>query len=129
MNYYLDFKLLVLLGMANGVPVFAKDALGPRLSFPLDGGIRFLEGRPLFGPSKTLRGIVLSLSVTTLGATITAMRSNFFLMGFREGDMIFEDHNIFPTAEFRRIDQQSDPPMRVDGGINLRRDYSEVVGF
>jgi len=54
--------------VANGVPVFAKDILGSRLSFPLDGGARFLDGRPLLGPSKTVRGIVLSLLVTMLGA-------------------------------------------------------------
>ena len=70
MSIYLDLKLLVLLGIANGVPVFAKGVLGSHLSFPLDGGARFLDGQPLFGTSKTLRGIVLSLLVTTLFALI-----------------------------------------------------------
>ena len=84
-------QLLVLLALANGTPVIAKRLLGRRLSWPLDGGYRFFDGRPLFGPSKTARGIALSLVVTTalaplvglevaIGATVaaTAMLGDLF---------------------------------------------------
>jgi CDP-diglyceride synthetase len=57
-------QALVLLALANGTPVIAKRVLGPRLAWPLDGGLRFLDGRPLFGASKTVRGMVLSVAVT-----------------------------------------------------------------
>lgn len=80
MSFYLDLKLLVLLAIANGVPVLVKDVLGSRLSFPFDGGTRFLDRRPLFGPSKTLRGIVLSLLATTLGAIVLRMEWKIGLM-------------------------------------------------
>jgi CDP-2,3-bis-(O-geranylgeranyl)-sn-glycerol synthase len=60
--------LLVLLLVANGTPVLAKRVLGDRLAFPLDGGVRFVDGRPLFGPAKTVRGIVLSVAATTVTA-------------------------------------------------------------
>ena len=63
-------QLLVLLTLANGAPVIAKKFLGDRLAWPLDGGINFLDGRPLFGASKTLRGILLALAVTAAGAAL-----------------------------------------------------------
>jgi len=61
-------QLLVLLMLANGTPLIAKKILGERLAYSLDGGVEFVDGRPLFGRSKTIRGIVLAVLVTTAGA-------------------------------------------------------------
>jgi CDP-2,3-bis-(O-geranylgeranyl)-sn-glycerol synthase len=63
-------QLMVLLGLANGTPVIAKKVLGTILARPLDGGMNLADGQPLFGDSKTIRGIVLSIVVTTLGAPL-----------------------------------------------------------
>jgi hypothetical protein len=63
-------QVLVLLGVANGAPVFATWLFGKRFSAPLDGGLKFPDGRPLFGPSKTVRGLVLSIACTTLAAAL-----------------------------------------------------------
>jgi CDP-2,3-bis-(O-geranylgeranyl)-sn-glycerol synthase len=63
-------QVLVLLGVANGTPIFATRLLGQRFSAPLDGGLKFADGRPLFGPSKTVRGLLLSLACTTLAALL-----------------------------------------------------------
>ena len=60
-------EFLVLLIMANGVPVLANKSLGRRFAWPLDGGISFLDGQPLFGASKTLRGLVLAVVATSIG--------------------------------------------------------------
>jgi CDP-2,3-bis-(O-geranylgeranyl)-sn-glycerol synthase len=68
MQLELVIKFLVLLTMANGTPVVAKKLLGEFLSAPVDGGLRLSDGRPLFGPSKTQRGIAVSLIATTLSA-------------------------------------------------------------
>ena len=57
-------QALCLLTLANGTPVIVKKILGPRMALPLDGGVQFLDGQPLFGPSKTVRGIVCSIAVT-----------------------------------------------------------------
>lgn len=62
------FKLLVLLLVANGAPVLGKKIFGASFSHRLDGGVRWRDGRPLFGPSKTVRGVVLSIAATTLVA-------------------------------------------------------------
>ena len=84
-------QILVLLALANGTPIAAKNILGSRFSFPLDAGKNFRDGRPLFGPSKTVRGILVSIFVTgafapligvdmTVGATaaIAAMAGDLF---------------------------------------------------
>ena len=59
---------MVLLALANGTPVVAKRVFGNRLAWPIDANVTWFDGRPLFGPSKTVRGIVLSLLVTTIAA-------------------------------------------------------------
>lgn len=64
----LVLKLLILLTLANGTPVIAKKLLGQHLSWPLDGGARLADGNPVFGPSKTVRGVVLAIVATILGA-------------------------------------------------------------
>ena len=61
-------QLLVLLALANGTPVIAKRILGAVLAHPLDGGITLADGQPIFGHSKTIRGVALSIVATTLGA-------------------------------------------------------------
>jgi CDP-diglyceride synthetase len=53
--------------------VVAKKVLGRRLAWPLDGGRRFFDGRPLFGPSKTLRGLILALALTPIGAALLGL--------------------------------------------------------
>lgn len=57
-------QLLLLIVVANGVPLLGSIVFGNRLASPLDCGLTFLDGRPLLGPSKTFRGCALS-AVTT----------------------------------------------------------------
>lgn len=65
MHLGLVLRLLALVGLANGAPVLLNKFLGKRFAYPLDGGLQFSDHRPLFGSSKTLRGIVASVLVTT----------------------------------------------------------------
>jgi CDP-2,3-bis-(O-geranylgeranyl)-sn-glycerol synthase len=64
---------MILLTLANGAPVVAKKVFGDRFSLPLDGGVAFFDGRPVFGSSKTLRGIVVSVLATTAGAPLMGL--------------------------------------------------------
>jgi CDP-diglyceride synthetase len=60
-------KLLALILIANGAPLFANRLLGERGAWPIDGGLRFIDGRPLLGRGKTWRGLgagVLACAVT-----------------------------------------------------------------
>jgi len=68
MQPLLLLELLVLLAVANGTPVIAKKILSDRLSRALDGGTLFYDGKPVFGPTKTIRGIVASLLATPIAA-------------------------------------------------------------
>lgn len=63
-------EVLFLLMLANGTPLFAAKLLGPQWSYPVDGYIRFVDGRRLLGSSKTVRGIVLATLVTAGGAAL-----------------------------------------------------------
>ena len=66
----LEVKLLLLIGIANGTPVIVKRLLGDRWALPLDNNFHFVDRRPVFGPSKTVRGIVFSLIITSLCAPL-----------------------------------------------------------
>ena len=68
MHYVALAQVLILLSLANGSPVIAKRIFGDNYAAPVDGNARFFDGRPLVGPSKTIRGIVSSLLVTAVGA-------------------------------------------------------------
>jgi len=67
-KWWFAFRLLLLLAVANGVPILAKRLFGARWGGPLDGGYLFFDGRPLLGPSKTLRGVVTSVFCTAVAA-------------------------------------------------------------
>lgn len=66
-------KLLFLLMIANGTPVIAKKLLGNRLAYPLDGGAAFIDGRPLLGASKTIRGVLLAPMATAAIAPLVGL--------------------------------------------------------
>lgn len=66
-------QLLFLLTLANGTPVIAKKILGPRFAYPLDGGAVLWDGHPLFGPAKTIRGILLAILATAAGAPLVGL--------------------------------------------------------
>lgn len=66
-------RALILLTLANGAPVIAKKLFAGRFAWPLDGGLRLADGRPLFGTSKTVRGLLLALLATALGAELLGL--------------------------------------------------------
>jgi hypothetical protein len=63
-------KLLLILLIANGAPVITHCLLGRHLSLPVDGGLRFLDGKPLLGPSKTVRGVAAAIIASTTAAAL-----------------------------------------------------------
>lgn len=73
MHFVAVMQMLALLALANGSPVIAKRIFGNVCSSPLDGNANFFDGRPLFGTSKTIRGVVVSLLVTALAAPILGL--------------------------------------------------------
>jgi hypothetical protein len=66
-------QLVLLLAVANGAPVIATKIFGQRFSWPLDDGGDFVDGKPLFGKSKTVRGIVVSILASALAAPLLGL--------------------------------------------------------
>jgi CDP-2,3-bis-(O-geranylgeranyl)-sn-glycerol synthase len=58
------FELLLLLVIANGTPFMVHLLFGTRLDRPLDGNLVLSDGHPLFGPSKTIRGLLGAIIMT-----------------------------------------------------------------
>jgi CDP-archaeol synthase len=73
MHPLLIAQLLALLAVANGTPIIVERFLGKFLAFPIDGGTTFADGKPLFGSSKTLRGLALSMVATTAFAPLVGL--------------------------------------------------------
>jgi CDP-2,3-bis-(O-geranylgeranyl)-sn-glycerol synthase len=73
MHLFPILQAMVLLTFANGTPVVAKKIFGQFLALPLDAGLTFFDGRPLLGPSKTIRGIMLSVLVTAASAPLLGL--------------------------------------------------------
>ena len=66
-------QLLILLVVANGMAVVAKKLLGVAFARPLDGGALFVDGLPISGPAKTIRGVVASLLATSVCAALMGL--------------------------------------------------------
>ncbi|WP_026607271.1 CDP-archaeol synthase [Methylocapsa acidiphila] len=64
---------LCLVLTANGAPVLAKAFLQEWGAQPLDLGCAFLDGKPLFGKSKTIRGVLAALLAATLTAPLLGL--------------------------------------------------------
>ena len=73
MHPLLIAQLLTLLAVANGTPIIVEKLLGKFLAFPIDGGATLADGKPLFGSSKTLRGLALSILATTAVAPLIGL--------------------------------------------------------
>jgi CDP-archaeol synthase len=72
-DFWLSARLLLLLAVANTTPIIAKNAFGTRWNTPLDGGWRFVDGRPLLGPSKTVRGLIAAMAATAVAAALIGL--------------------------------------------------------
>lgn len=73
MDLWIASKLLALLVAANGAPIVARKLFGHRGAAPIDGGWRLPDGKPLFGSSKTWRGLCAALLVGTALAPLLAL--------------------------------------------------------
>ncbi len=77
MQAALLLQLLILLVVANGTAVVAKKLLGAEFARPLDAGALFVDGQPILGPAKTIRGVVLSVLATSICAALMGLGWEF----------------------------------------------------
>ena len=66
-------QLLILLVVANGAAVAAKKLLRGAFDRPLDGGGLFIDGQPILGPAKTIRGVVVSVLATSICSALMGL--------------------------------------------------------
>lgn len=111
MQLLLILKFLLLITLANGTPIIAKKILGLRFARPLDAGILFFDGRPLFGASKTIRGILASILVTTTSApligldlTIGALVAAAAMAGDLFSSFVKRRLNLSPSSQALGLD-------------------------
>ncbi len=122
-------QMLFLLLVANGTPVCANDVLGRRLSCPLDGSVRLGDGQPLFGASKTVRGLALSLIATALCAPVVWLEPGLGLLagGAAMGGDLFSSFfkrrlRLPPSARATGLDQIPEslfPALACRGALSL----------
>jgi CDP-diglyceride synthetase len=105
-------QILVLLTFANGTPIVAKKIFGSRFAPPLDAGTIFFDGRPVFGASKTMRGIVVSILITSaiapfigLDLTIGAIVASSAMAGDLFSSFVKRRLNFPPSSQALGLDQ------------------------
>lgn len=69
----LYLKILFLLGLVNLAPPLMTYFLEDRWNTPLDRGMTLGDGNPLFGPHKTIRGILSAVAAGTLAAFLLGL--------------------------------------------------------
>ncbi len=111
MHLLLILQILLLMTVANGTPIVAKKIFGPRFARPLDAGSIFLDGQPLFGSSKTIRGILASILVTTgiapligLDLTTGAIVSVAAMAGDLLSSFVKRRLNLSPSSQALGLD-------------------------
>jgi CDP-2,3-bis-(O-geranylgeranyl)-sn-glycerol synthase len=73
-------QLLCLIVAANGSPILIRLILRSELSRPIDGGVRFIDKRPLLGPSKTWAGLLTAIAVSGLLAAALGLSATLGLL-------------------------------------------------
>jgi len=136
-DFGMGVRILLLLGVANGVPIVAKRLLGTRWQVPLDGGMHLADGRPLLGPSKTLRGFVVSLLATAMLAPalgISMPLGALLAAGAMAGDalssFVKRRLDIAPSGRAIGLDQIPEsllPLLLLQDGLGLS--WVQIVGI
>lgn len=128
-------QMMVLLTLANGAPVIAKKMFGSRFARPLDGGVMFLDGRPLLGSSKTIRGVLVSIVITTAGAPLVGLEPNIgalvaatAMLGDLLSSFVKRRLGLRPSSRALGLDQVPESLLPLLAGRNLLSlTYAEIA--
>ena len=126
MDCLLAAKALFLLMAANGAPILARNLLRRRFDRPIDNHRRLADGQPLFGPSKTWRGVIAALVATpvvalalSLSPWIGLLTAAFAMMGDLLSSFVKRRMRIVPSDMALGLDQipESLLPLSVVGPL------------
>ena len=114
-------QLLMLIIIANGAPVLARLLFRTKLNTAIDFGAVWIDNEPLFGASKTWRGVLAALFVTVIGALsfnltilIGVQIAIFAVSGDLLSSFIKRRFSLPPSSKAPILDQvpESRPPVR-----------------
>ena len=128
-DLWLGVRVLAVLGAANTAPIVVKHLLGTRWSAPLDAGLRFVDGQPLLGPSKTVRGLIaavaaasLAAALLDLSAAVGAAMGALAMVGDALSSFVKRRLGIAPSGRATGVDQVPEallPLLVVRGALSL----------
>jgi CDP-2,3-bis-(O-geranylgeranyl)-sn-glycerol synthase len=108
----LPLQLLALIVMANGTPILLRRLLGCRLRLPMDAGIYFFDQRRLFGPRKTLVGVLGAIAVSAMTASLLGLDWSiglqvglFAMLGDLTSSFVKRRLNLPPSGNAPGLDQ------------------------
>jgi CDP-diglyceride synthetase len=64
---------LILVSAANGAPLLLAWLVGARFAYPIDGGMVLRDCHPLFGRSKTWRGVAAAVLLAACAAVLMSL--------------------------------------------------------
>jgi hypothetical protein len=99
--------LIFLVLLANGTPLMVQKVFGRRYSQPIDGDFRFIDGRPLLGRAKTLRGVGCAIVITTAAAPVVGLG---WKIGLLVGSLAMVG-DLFSSFIKRRLGRSSSSPI------------------
>ncbi len=66
-------RAVIMISCANAAPVVARKLMDKRFANPVDGNRRLADGNPLFGPSKTWRGLIAAVICSAAAAPLLGL--------------------------------------------------------
>ena len=116
----LVLHLLLFLVWVNFLPFLVHLVLGHRYEWPVDGGIRWWDGRSLLGPHKTVRGVAAGLAAGALAGPLLGVGA---VVGGAAG-LLAMLGDLMTSFVKRRFDHASGKPLFgvdqvLEGGLPL----------
>lgn len=65
--------VLIILVSVNGAPIITRDIFGQYFDWPVDFGFKLSDGQPLFGLSKTWRGLIVAVIVAGIVGNLVGL--------------------------------------------------------
>lgn len=134
-------RAVALLVAVNGAPIIFRDVVGKRGNWPVDGGLQLADRQPLFGASKTWRGLFAGIAVGTamavmigLPASLGAQFAFWVLAGDLAASFMKRRLRLKPSSRCRGLDvlPESLLPtwlLRSELGLNWLALVLVVTGF
>lgn len=135
----LSLRLLLLLGVANIAPIVTKLLLGTRWNMPLDSGRSFIDGRPLLGPSKTVRGFVSAVAGAAIASVLLGFSPAlgikvgiFTMLGDALSSFVKRRLGVAPSGRATGIDQIPEallPLLMISSALDLSWPQIALITF